>query len=60
MNKIIEILMKRDGIDEEEARALVEETRDEIISLDDPMEADNIMMDYLGLEPDYILDIFCY
>jgi hypothetical protein len=52
--------MKRDGIDEEEARALVEETRDEIISLDDPMEADNIMMDYLGLEPDYILDIFCY
>lgn len=60
MDKIIEILMKRDGIDEEEARALVEETRDEIISLDDPMEADNIMMDYLGLEPDYILDIFCY
>lgn len=60
MDKIIEILMKRDGIDEEEARALVEETRDEIISLDDPMEADNIMMDYLGLEPDYILDIFGY
>lgn len=60
MDKIIEILMKRDGIDEEEARALVEETRDEIISLDDPMEADNIMMDYLGLEPDYILDLFCY
>lgn len=60
MNKVIEILMKRDGLDEEEARALVEETRDEIISLDDPMEADNIMMDYLGLEPDYILDIFCY
>lgn len=60
MNKVIEILMKRDGIDEEEARALVEETRDEIISLDDPMEADNIIMDYLGLEPDYILDIFGY
>lgn len=60
MDKIIEILMKRDGIDEEEARALVEETRDEIISLDDPMEADNVMMDYLGLEPDYILDLFCY
>ena len=60
MNKVIEILMKRDDIDEEEARALVEETRDEIISLDDPMEADNIIMDYLGLEPDYILDIFGY
>lgn len=60
MNKVIEILMKRDGIDEEEARALVEETRDEIISLDDPLEADNIIMDYLGLEPDYILDIFGY
>ena len=48
MNKIIKILMNRDGISEEEARALVKETRDEIIQ------------DYLGLEPDYLDYILHY
>lgn len=57
MNRIIKILMERDGISAEEARSLVKETRDEILSLDNPFEADNIMMEYLGLEPDYIFDI---
>lgn len=57
MNKIIKILMQRDGISEEEARSLVKETRDEIMMLDNPMEADNVLMEYLGLEPDYIFDI---
>jgi hypothetical protein len=58
MKKIIKILMQRDGISEEEARALIKETRDEIMMLDNPLEADNILMEYLGLEPDYIFDIF--
>ena len=57
MNKIIEILMNRDGISEEEARALVKETRDEIAMLDNPFEAENIIMEYLGLEPDYMFDV---
>ena len=57
MNKIIKILMQRDGISEEEARALVKETRDEIMMLDNPLEADNVLMEYLGLEPDYLFDI---
>lgn len=57
MKKIIKILMQRDGISEEEARALIKETRDEIMMLDNPLEADNILMEYLGLEPDYIFDI---
>lgn len=57
MNKIIKILMERDGISEEEARSLVKETRDEIMMLDNPMEADNVLMEYLGLEPDYLFDI---
>ena len=48
MNKIVEILMDRDGITEEDARALIEETRDEIIQ------------DYLGLEPDYLDYILHY
>ena len=57
MNKIVKILMERDGINEEEARSLIKETRDEIMMLDNPLEADTILMEYLGLEPDYIFDI---
>ena len=58
MNReLIEILMKRDGISEEHARSLIEETRDEIMSLDDPCEADEVIMNMLGLEPDYLEDV---
>ena len=57
MNKIVKILIQRDGISEEEARALIKETRDEIMMLDNPLEADNVLMEYLGLEPDYMFDI---
>ena len=57
MNKIVKILMERDGIDEEEARSLIKETRDEIMMLDNPFEADTVLMEYLGLEPDYMFDI---
>lgn len=53
---VVEILMKRDGLSEEEARELVEETREEIIN-SDPFEADDIMMSNLGLEPDYLFEI---
>jgi hypothetical protein len=57
MNKIIKILMERDGMSEDEARDMFNETRDEIMMLDNPMEADNILMEYLGLEPDYLFDL---
>ena len=57
MEEVIKILMERDGISEEEARALVKETRDEIMMLDDPCNADEVIMDYLNLEPDYISEI---
>lgn len=58
MNKIVEILMERDGITEEDARALIEETRDEIMW--NPENADEIIQDYLGLEPDYLDYILHY
>ena len=57
MKEIIRILMQRDGISEEEARVLIKETRDEIMMLDNPLGADNVLMEYLGLEPDYLFDI---
>ena len=57
MKEVITILMERDGISEDEARVLIKETRDEIMMLDNPMEADNVLMEYLGLEPDYLFYI---
>ncbi len=55
MEKIINILIERDGMTEEDARALIKETIDEIICA--PYDADDIIMDYLGLEPDYLEDL---
>jgi len=60
MNRVVEILVKRDGISVSEAMALVKETRDEIVMLDNPLEADDIIQEYLGLEPDYLEDILGY
>jgi len=57
MNKVVKILMERDEIDRETAEAIVRETRDELLNLGNPFEADDVMMDYLGLEPDYIFDV---
>ena len=57
MNKVVEILMNRDGMPQDHAERLIQETRDEIMMLDNPLEADNVLMDYLGLEPDYLEDV---
>jgi len=57
MNKVVEILMNRDNMPQEHAERLVRETRDEIMMLDNPLEADDVLMDYLGLESDYLEDV---
>lgn len=56
MDSVVEILIRRDGLTKSEAQDLVRETR-ELLLTSDPWEADQIMADQLGLEPDYILDI---
>ena len=59
-SKIIDIIVERDGLTKEEARDLVNETREMIIeaaSEGNYTECDQIMADQLGLEPDYIMDI---
>lgn len=56
MTNLIEILVKRDGIDEEEAKELILETQEQIIN-SDPFEAEDIICENLGLELDYIFDI---
>ena len=60
MEKIINILMKRDGISFEEARRQCEDTVTEVrmaIASGDYMLAEELMMSDLGLEPDYLMDI---
>ena len=52
MNKVVKILMERDGISEAEAKAQIEECR-EALEMGD-IEA---IQDYLDLEDDYIFDI---
>ena len=56
MKKIISILMERDGLDCEEAKKLIQETYEEII--ENPNDADTIIMNNLGLESDYLIDLF--
>lgn len=39
-----------------EAEELINETREEILA-SDPFEAEDIIADNLGLEPDYLIDL---
>ena len=54
MNKVVEILMNRDGMSEEEAKELVKECRQMIYEGENP---EDVLQYELGLEPDYIFDI---
>lgn len=60
MNRVVKILMERDGMTEEEAReevAYCRELMNEAIANGDLFEVEEILLDTLGLEPDYIFDI---
>ena len=58
MNNVVAILMKRDGMSRAEAVALVTGVRGMIEDAGgDYDEAEQIMIDELGLEMDYIFDI---
>ena len=56
MNPVVKILMERDGMEEQEATDLVRETKEELMNSRCYDGAD-IIMENLGLEPDYIMDI---
>lgn len=58
MNKIIKILMSRDGVDYEEAKEMVEDARSELldaISGTSVLTPEDIMYGELGLEMDYVM-----
>lgn len=58
MNRVVKILMERDGLTKQEAENIISEVADMIMECNgDYSEAEDIMYSELGLEMDYILDI---
>lgn len=58
MNRVIEILCRRDDLSVEEAASRIAEVREAILCCDGSyIEAEEIMLNELGLEMDYIFDI---
>ena len=58
MSKVAEILCRRDGVSVEEAERQVAEVREAILNCNGSYnEAEEIMLNELGLEMDYIFDI---
>lgn len=55
MNRIVQILMERDKMTQEEAEQLCSETAEEVLANID--SAEEVMMEMLGLEPDYLEDL---
>lgn len=57
---LIRILMKRDGLTLEEAKAQVDEAREDLLARleqgEDVDDAD-FMSEWFGLEPDYIMEL---
>ena len=61
MKSIIQILMDRDGLSRSEAVSLVEDCRsemNELIALGMYEDAEYVMEHELGLELDYVFDLF--
>ena len=59
MEEIIRILMRRDGMSHDEARRYLKEVREEIAEAIEEQasleEIEDIIMDNLTLEPDYLI-----
>jgi len=58
MSRVVEILMRRDGDTLREAEERVRDVRQMMADCEyDIDEVDEILMDELGLEPDYLFDL---
>jgi hypothetical protein len=53
-NPIVSILMARDALSRKAALELLEDAREEVLDGADPEE---VLLDSLGLEPDYLFDL---
>ncbi len=56
MEKLIKILTERDGITLQTAKRLILETKEALMN-SKACDGADIIQEYLGLEPDYIIDI---
>ena len=54
MNKIVEVLMRRDGLSRADAEASLMDGRSAVADGDAPEE---VLLEVFGLEPDYIFDL---
>ena len=62
MDSITEVLMRRDGLSEEDAKREVEDFKADIedsIMSGNLEDIEDALMNDLGLEPDYLVDILC-
>ena len=60
MDSIAEVLMRRDGLSEEDAKREVDDFKADIedsIMSGDLEDIEDALMNDLGLEPDYLMDI---
>jgi len=58
METLLDILMQRDGLSEEEALELIEEVKEACLeAIDQGEDPEEVFIDMLGLEPDYLYDI---
>ena len=60
MDSITEVLMRRDGLSEEDAKAEVENFKEDIedsIMSGNLEDIEDALINDLGLEPDYLMDI---
>jgi len=59
-NRVVKILMDRDGVSKSEAIAMVNECRAELydaLNGTSCLDPEEVLAEELGLEPDYIFDI---
>lgn len=58
---LVKLIAKRDGISENEAYEICEQCRHDILHAIDKNcgieEVEDILIDWLGLEPDYLMDL---
>ena len=55
MTNLKKVLMDRDGLSEHEAQELIDIMR--TLVLDDGYNPDDVLLEYAGLEPDYLEDL---
>lgn len=55
MTELKKVLMSRDGLSDQEAQELIDMMRNMV--LNDGYFPDDILLDYAGLEPDYLEDL---